>query len=614
MTSKHSYESAKTRIRILSAKSTTVSSSGGSGVDNNHHGEAAAARASAADEDLVALEIREKAIASSVTSVQLSFDHAAVEVVRWRVDRLGQLLETIKGCQESEDGEGNSGVKEGLEGGQTVNQSTFLLNLAALKVRLLDEQSWDGGVVSGDVERAGTLGEKEGAKWVSFRADFSELTFFHVSNLGGAAENSYMWIRHEQCSLNGFLQNIDPLVCEVSNASASRGVELLLLTCSNEVLGRGDAGDENALASPGTVGLTISVIAYPSGGYETDSIVACSLRGGTMMAPGGRLDWVKAVKELLMGSPKGSDAFEEERPNAPGGAKGASERLRKAPERARAQSAEAPGSREAAQGRQAVGYAWSFEDTESGTSESSPLTNGICFLIDLHDLALCYEPTAEPAPPQNLSKAPGNFRNHETRASLSRQNSSSSQASLAGSPVSAVLAAAALRVSSILGRQAGGPGKLEEEGEEEAQEQVFDIWLRDAALLILDTAMRRPAEEGFTTSSLAQAGFVQVKLFCMKVVRRHFLFCVFSSPARFSFFPANVNLLLFEVGNRNCHLRFPQNGSVHCNFPEESPCSRLCKLFFIALFLILSFVYESSSFSFPFQLLARILTRGEGFI
>lgn len=507
-----------------------MSSSGGSGVDNNHHGEAAAARASAADEDLVALEIREKAIASSATSVQLSFDHAAVEVVRWRVERLGQLLDAVKGCKESEGGEVESGVKEGLKGGQAVNQSTFLLNLAALDVRLLDEEGWNGGVVPGNVEREGTLGEKEGRKWVSFRANFSELTFFHVSNLGGAAENSYMWIRHEQCSLYGTLQSDTPPVCEVSNPSASRGVELLLLTCSNEVLGRGDAGDENALASPGTVGLTISIISYPSGGYETDSIVACSLRGGMMMAPGGRLDWVKAVKELLIGDSNGSDVSKEESPKAHGGAKGASEDFGKASERAGRQSVEAPRSLKAAKEYQAAGYASSCEDAGSRTSESSLPTNGTCFLVDLHDLALCYEPSADPVPPQTLSKAAGNSSHRETRASLSRRNSSSSQASLAGTPVSAVLAAAALRVSSILGRQAGGAGKQEEEGGEEAQEQVFDIWLRDAALLILDTGMRRPAEEGFTTSALAQAGFVQVKLCRRKLIQRHFLCCVFPFP------------------------------------------------------------------------------------
>ncbi|GAQ87036.1 autophagy protein 2 [Klebsormidium nitens] len=526
---------------------------GGSGVDNNQHGEAAAARASAADEDLIALEIREKAIASSAASVQLSLDRASIEVVRWRLERLGQLLEAVKrsGGSASEDGVRN-GVKEGLDGraesrvnesgeeGRTKDQFAFLLNVAALELRLFDEKGSKGRADDPPAEEPDVASEKD--KWVSFRGDFSELTFFHVSNLGGAAENSYMWIRHERCGLYGTLQSPTP----PESGAANGGVELLLLTCSNEVLGRGDAGDENALASPGTVGLTVSVIAYPSGGYETDSIVACSLRGGTVMAPMGRLDWVLAVKELAVGA--GSDGLavvDRDCPNASESVGAASDYVGKASEivgqtsesatttsesgammsesvRPTSESvcpasetyAERFSRRTADGGAMAeadTAQAWppseasSAHQSESRSSQASGSTNGTCFLLDLHDLALCYEPNAEPnpqTPPQN----PGKSFPPDSRPSLSRQNSSSN----VGSSVSAVLAVAALRVSSVLGKQPGGSERVEEEGGEAVQEQVFDVWLRDAALLILDNAMRRPAGGDFTTSSLAQAGFVQV--------------------------------------------------------------------------------------------------------
>lgn len=519
---------------------------GGSGVDNNQHGEAAAARASAADEDLIALEIREKAMASSATSVQLSLDRASVEVVRWRLERLGQLLEAVKRSNGTGSEEGvENGVKDGVDGpsesrfnededeGRKVDQFAFLLNVAALDLRLFDEGGSKGRVESPPEEQPDAANEKD--KWASFRGDFSELTFFHVSNLGGATENSYMWIRHERCGLYGTLQSSPPS----EEGAANGGGEFLLLTCSNEVLGRGDAGDENALASPGTVGLTVSVISYPSGGYETDSIVACSLRGGTVMAPMGRLDWVLALKEIVVGAGSdGPEGVNGERPNASESVGTASESIGMTSESVQrasesATTASGPGQPtsesvypasgtyvssfaggtgfggEAKEGDN--GQAWppsatsSVDQSGSRSSQASGSTNGTCFLLDLHDLALCYEPNAEPnpqPPPQN----PGKSHPPDSRPSLSRQNSSSS----VGSSVSAVLAVAALRVSSVLGKQAGGSEQVEEEGGETVQEQVFDVWLRDAALLILDNAMRRPAAGDFTTSSLAQAGFVQV--------------------------------------------------------------------------------------------------------
>lgn len=538
----------------LSCKATLVHIplSGGSGVDNNQHGETAAARASAADEDLIALEIREKAMGSSATCVQLSLDHASVEVVRWRLERLGQLLEAVKQSSGTGSEEGvENGVNDGFDGhaesrlkeedeGRKFDQFAFLLNMAALELRLFDEGGPKGRAKGPPGEEPDAANEKD--EWASFRGEFSEFTFFHVSNLGGATENSYMWIRHERCGLYGTLQSPTP----PESGAANGGSELLLLTCSNEVLGRGDAGDENALASPGTVGLTVSVISYPSGGFETDSIVACSLRGGTVMAPMGRLDWVLALKELTVGA--GSDAPEgvkEERPTASESVGTASRSAEKASESGTVRSEsvrQASGSATTASesnrpasesvypasetyvgsfssgkgfgGETKEGdnnQAWppsvtsSVDRSKSRSSQASGSTNRTCFLLDLHDLALCYEPNAEPNPQKPLQNQ-GKSTPPDSRPSLSRQNSSSN----VGSSVSAVLAVAALRVSSVLGKQMGGSERGEEEGGETVQEQVFDVWLRDAALLILDNAMRRPAGGDFTTSSLAQAGFVQV--------------------------------------------------------------------------------------------------------
>eukprot|EP00271_Cylindrocystis_brebissonii_P002857 TRINITY_DN13626_c1_g1_i1.p1 TRINITY_DN13626_c1_g1~~TRINITY_DN13626_c1_g1_i1.p1 ORF type:complete len:2005 (+),score=324.78 TRINITY_DN13626_c1_g1_i1:311-6016(+) len=89
-------------------------------------------------------------------------------------------------------------------------------------------------------------------------------------------------------------------VDEKNSRRTQMGEEFVLLDFALEAVGRGDGGTHggNALAS-GAVGTTVMYVAWPEGGQSSDSMLAVTLRGLTLRAQGGRMDWVFAAKEWV---------------------------------------------------------------------------------------------------------------------------------------------------------------------------------------------------------------------------------------------------------------------------------------------------------------------------
>ncbi|KAI5056458.1 hypothetical protein GOP47_0028276 [Adiantum capillus-veneris] len=107
--------------------------------------------------------------------------------------------------------------------------------------------------------------------------------------------------------------------------------------------------------------------------------------------------------------------------------------------------------------------------------EASSTNNYVLFSLDLHDAALCYEPGKEAVSAANL------------RAKNSTEEFC---------PVACLIAAAAVRVSS--------------NAISNTASKDYEIWLRDVALLLADTTLRRNSAIDYTPESLHQAGYIKV--------------------------------------------------------------------------------------------------------
>jgi hypothetical protein len=127
-----------------------------------------------------------------------------------------------------------------------------------------------------------------------------------------------------------------------------------------------------------------------------------------------------------------------------------------------------------------------------------------CFVMDLHDVALCYEPGMEamlvPAvrtgrPSQVQSGVVGGAPTDDQLGSGAPCGPSSGSLQMFA-PVACVLAAAAVRVSTGEASDARG--------------EQYNVWLRDVALHLLDTVMRKQALFNYTTDCMHRTGYVQV--------------------------------------------------------------------------------------------------------
>ncbi|CAM6122683.1 unnamed protein product [Calypogeia fissa] len=275
--------------------------------------------------------------------------------------------------------------------------------------------------------------------WDVIRLNFDKLQVLSVLGVGGHADCSYLWVHHEDCEVTGSF-------FDESLSDLSEGPEMLLLSCKRESLGRGDGGIGNALAA-GKAGLTITHMVWPGQGMLGDALLTGAIRGITFVAHSGRLDWLSAIIQFFNPSDQLEASVEMS--------------LRSGLDDA--------------------------NEIDSKLDQTASPSMRTFFLLDFHDVALCYEPGSEVMPPGGIRSG---------RDSWGRGVPSSAESSQILAPVASVVAAAAVRVSSSVVPRVTG--------------EQYDIWLRDVALHLLDTMLRKETSFGYTTESMHRTGYVQI--------------------------------------------------------------------------------------------------------
>lgn len=114
------------------------------------------------------------------------------------------------------------------------------------------------------------------------------LQVLSVLQMGGSPDASYFRIRHEECQVSGSPPDrwLSPLQGDTD--------EVLLFACRNSALQRGNGRGGNVLAV-GSAGIIVTSVSWPGRERLADDFVNANVKGCTIVAYGGRLDWVNAV-------------------------------------------------------------------------------------------------------------------------------------------------------------------------------------------------------------------------------------------------------------------------------------------------------------------------------
>ncbi|KAF5180466.1 Autophagy-related protein [Thalictrum thalictroides] len=118
--------------------------------------------------------------------------------------------------------------------------------------------------------------------WHKLKLQIQKLELLSVSNVGGICGSRFFWLGHGEGELRG---SVDGFPAQ----------ELLLISCSDSTMRRGDGEGANALSS-GSSGTTIVCLSDPQ---MAQSFTTVAIRGGTIVAPGGRLDWLNAISDFF---------------------------------------------------------------------------------------------------------------------------------------------------------------------------------------------------------------------------------------------------------------------------------------------------------------------------
>lgn len=134
----------------------------------------------------------------------------------------------------------------------------------------------------------GSIQKELPGSWHSFNLKIQNFELLSVSNIGGIRDASFLWVVHGEGKLLGSVTGVPH-------------EEMLLISCSNSAMGRGDGEGSNVL-SPRFSGSDIVYLWQPE---DLHSYTSIAVKCGTIVAIGGRLDWLEALSSFfILPSPK----------------------------------------------------------------------------------------------------------------------------------------------------------------------------------------------------------------------------------------------------------------------------------------------------------------------
>ncbi|XP_048128859.1 autophagy-related protein 2 isoform X2 [Rhodamnia argentea] len=114
--------------------------------------------------------------------------------------------------------------------------------------------------------------------WFRLKLRIEKFELLNVSDIGGINGANFFWLAHGEGKLWGSI-------------TGAPDEEFLLISCCNSTMKRGDGGGSNALST----GLAGSDFVYMWDPVNFRGLLSITVRCGTFVAIGGRLDWFDAV-------------------------------------------------------------------------------------------------------------------------------------------------------------------------------------------------------------------------------------------------------------------------------------------------------------------------------
>ncbi|XP_062091472.1 autophagy-related protein 2 [Humulus lupulus] len=214
------------------------------------------------------VQTREEMILSSTIFLHIHLSAVTIKLGRLQYETLYGLMDQIVNgllCLASD----NISVKDV----SSVSQTSIFLDCSALEILISPE-------VKENIR--GSIQSELPGSWHHLRLKIRKFALLSVSNIGGIRGAKFFWLGHAEGKLWGSITGVP-------------NQEFLLILCNNSTMKRGDGGGSNALSSR-LAGSDIIHLWDPASFHDFTSI---SLRCATLIAAGGRLDWLDAISSFF---------------------------------------------------------------------------------------------------------------------------------------------------------------------------------------------------------------------------------------------------------------------------------------------------------------------------
>ncbi|KAK2991508.1 hypothetical protein RJ640_016543 [Escallonia rubra] len=160
-----------------------------------------------------------------------------------------------------------------IEEETSVSQTSILVDCDSVEISL-------------DLEAAesikGSIQSELPGSWNSLKLKIQKFELLSVSNIGGILGANFLWVAHGEGILCGSITGVPD-------------EEFLLISCKNSTKGRGDGEGSNVLSSRSS-GSDIIHLWDPDTFFSHTSI---TVRCGTIVAIGGRMDWLDTISSFF---------------------------------------------------------------------------------------------------------------------------------------------------------------------------------------------------------------------------------------------------------------------------------------------------------------------------
>ncbi|WCJ17657.1 Autophagy-related protein 2 [Euphorbia peplus] len=213
-------------------------------------------------------QIQEEMILSSAFLLHIRLFSVTLDLSSTQYHSLHNLLaEAMDGIS------GAAGSTANVNDAFSVSQTSILIECESVEISIKPD-------VKEDVKSS--LQYELPGYWNCMKLKVQKLDMLIASNIGGIGGANFFWLAHGQGKLSGSI-------------TGAPGEDFLLISCSNSTRKRGDGGGSNVLSSR-LAGSDIIHLLDPKNFHDYMSI---TVRCATIVAPGGRLDWLDSISSFF---------------------------------------------------------------------------------------------------------------------------------------------------------------------------------------------------------------------------------------------------------------------------------------------------------------------------